>query len=364
MPPSVEAEIEILNKTESFTIFLIRRTIFLGDERHSESILVNLTRRDGKFLLTISQNYSRDVLTVEMEEVKGWEELGDARRMVNISRLRVGSEELLLVRYVAIHSDYTLLMNQILSSGPYGYKSSAASIHLIPRVNEVRTFESLSFSYRGRKVIPEPLLEPLGCIIPVGATSQDGLGCGPRVRLSDLYEGMEDVLKELGSSYSSSRGRLNQYYSSGGDDLRHLSNAVRVMGIDKPVYGEHKSVISVSNPSIYPCEEHCYTCCDKWDEECRKNIINTFLNKYLGECFFCATEVFSSIVISTVIPAHILEKLAAAGLKKLLVDTAIGLDMIGIGYNCGACILGYGETEARCCLNWYKCSCHCVKIRW
>ncbi len=362
MPPSVEAEIEILNKTESFTIFLIRRTIFLGDERHSESILVNLTRRDGKFLLTISQNYSRDVLTVEMEEVKGWEELGDARRMVNISRLRVGSEELLLVRYVAIHSDYTLLMNQILSSGPYGYKSSAASIHLIPRVNEVRTFESLSFSYRGRKVIPEPLLEPLGCIIPVGATSQ--LGCGPRVRLSDLYEGMEDVLKELGSSYSSSRGRLNQYYSSGGDDLRHLSNAVRVMGIDKPVYGEHKSVISVSNPSIYPCEEHCYTCCDKWDEECRKNIINTFLNKYLGECFFCATEVFSSIVISTVIPAHILEKLAAAGLKKLLVDTATGLDMIGIGYNCGACILGYGETEARCCLNWYKCSCHCVKIRW
>jgi hypothetical protein len=231
-------------------------------------------------------------------------------------------------------------------------------MNIIPRKEINRSLELIDFRFNSRtRTIPEP--DSFGYCSPIpmgisGAQPDYGTGgyCVPPPSVSDLYEETKEALRDLAKAYSESSKDISKYYSESSDDMGYLSYVLKKKGYNKYVYGEHKGAVSTGG-SIYPCEEHCYKCCSKW--ECDETgVAMEIMNKYgldIGvHCFLCSLE------------------LIAFG-HSVITGQLIRVTTTAATVGCGLCgftlVEAAGYRAAKCCIGeWYDCNCHCVNIKW
>jgi hypothetical protein len=235
-----------------------------------------------------------------------------------------------------------------------------------------RSLELIDFRFNnGTRIIPEP--DSFGYCSPIpmgisGAQPDYGTGgyCVPPPSVSDLYEETKEALRDLAKAYSESSKDISKYYNESSDDMGYLSYVLKKKGYNRYVYGEHKEAVFTGG-SMYPCEEQCYKCCSKWDEECKHKAWNKYIstpNVFESVPVACGACVLLTGV-SVLDWGHLAEMIASHTLKGLFV----GLGTIGGNiYACGDCAYKAGEyikDLSECCIGeWYDCNCRCVSIRW
>jgi hypothetical protein len=235
-----------------------------------------------------------------------------------------------------------------------------------------RSLELIDFRFNnGTRTIPEP--DSFGYCSPIpmgisGAQPDYGTGgyCVPPPSVSDLYEETKEALRDLAKAYSESSKDISKYYNESSDDMGYLSYVLKKKGYNRYVYGEHKEAVFTGG-SMYPCEEQCYKCCSKWDEECKHKAWNKYIstpNVFESVPVACGACVLLTGV-SVLDWGHLAEMIASHTLKGLFV----GLGTIGGNiYACGDCAYKAGEyikDLSECCIGeWYDCNCRCVSIRW